>query len=442
MNSVLIVDDEDRWHMSMQRNLEDTTSNSLNNNVISIAEDLSATLLLLRSRPWQLLSLDMRIPDRPGSLVKVDIGEKLSKEIAFKLSVSKKVVYSATLNVELADFRNTDAMLVSSLKVDDKYGKAAESVPPVDANQVQVLNAQGWALRVMEYLRTETRELNPKPGEPKRLSVLGAWLEGAPHRLPPMLARLAQGLSNVWEDKSTAKIDAALQLIEAAGVLALVQTAVLIDNAAPARHKGLHASLQINDRQSTVLTALEALMQQHAAELSHWNWSGWLDADMLQTLRLANTLRNDVRHSFQTLNARETWARLLPLLRHVMDLCGYWALHPLYTDLQYSRNGWRGQMLASTAWPTAADALPVDADFPDDAATHGRAVGDPYWQGVYQRASANEPWQYRAVQWSDWLLRDDPEPGAWLLQWRRPQPSAKSTMRVNLLDGRRLACPR
>lgn len=442
MFRVLIVEDEERWYAAMQRNLEDAVQDiKLSGVHCQIAKSLDSALDQLLSAPWSLVSLDMRIPRAQGALVQAIVGKQLADDSRTRHALGKFLIYSATLSVELADFDAHEAMLVSALGVEDKFGKAGKSSDSAPEGGFQPLTPYDWSRRVLAYLAAETRQLSDgHPTDQKRTSV-GAWLERAPSRLPPMLARLAQELANAWDDKGMSKVDAALPLIEAASTLALTQTLVVL-HAALGRSAGFDYFVPQDDRQVSVLDQLDELVRLHATELSRWNWSGWLTPEVMQAFREANQLRNDLRHTFQALNARSAWARLLPTLRPVMDLCSYWAMHPIYTDLQYSRSGWRAQSLASTAWPTPIETLTPDADFPVDAANAGRSTGDPYWQGVYRRDNEQQPWQHQAVHWGDWLLRDDPEPGAWLLQWQRPGARGANAIRVNLVDGKRRACHR
>lgn len=442
MYSVLIVEDEERWHVAMQRNLADVAeSRKLHGLRLDVALDFAAARDQLLTAPWSLVSLDMRIGTSPGADVTVVAGKQLADDLRTRHALGKFLIYSATLSVEMADFNAHEAMLVSALGVEDKFGKSGKSSAVATEGDFQPLTTYDWSQRVVAYLTSDSRLLSDGNISDPRRTAVGAWLDRAPSRLPPMLARLAQELANAWDDKGMAKVDVALPLIEAASSLSLMQTLVILQTAS-GQTAGLRTFVPQDDRQVSVLDTLDELLRLHSAELSHWNWSGWLTPEVIQAFREANRLRNDLRHSFQALNARSAWAQLLPGLRSVMDLCGYWAMHPIYTDLQYSRSGWRAQSLASTAWPTAVEPLATDADFPDEAAKAGRSGGEPYWQGVYRRDSAQSSWQHRAVHWGDLLLRDEPESGAWLLQWARPGVRGGNVVRVNLVDGKRRACPR
>ncbi len=428
----------------MTRNLEDTAdAQRLPRPEIMVASDLESAFRLMLERPWNVVSMDMRLPSRPGAAVDVSTGKHLADDARTKQSLSKFLIFSATLNRDDENFRENEGQLVSSLGLTDSFGKAGRS-GAADASVAgpQQLNAQGWAHVVHGCLHSAERCFTSQQLAKPPLSSIGSWLDRAPARLPPFMARLAQGLSNAWDERGTTKIDVALTLIEAAGVLALVQTLVILQSAEQPVLKDTDTWLPQDDRHATALQTLSDLILRHKAELAPWNWSGWMTDEVLQAFLDANQLRNELRHGFRSIDMRQSWARLLPRLRAVMDLCGYWALHPIYADLQHSRSGWRAQSLASTAWPTSMDNLAPEADFPAEAAGTGQKAGEPYWQSAYWREHPQAPWQHRPLSWGQWLLRDDPEPGAWLLQWARAEVQGPSAVRVNLLDGKRRSCPR
>lgn len=434
MPSILIVEDEEGWQRAMQRNLLELFPSK----PIELSADEAQALRQIRSRPWRLLSWDLRLPKGAGQEITIHAGLRLTQRLDVQRLLSKQVIYSATVSNEWARDKAHEAMWASALPP-DKYAKGSGD-PSTDAAW-EALPVRQWAERVQQYLECPQRKLDhAPPGSPDQpyLSWIGHWLEKAPQVLPPLLAQHAQDLANQWEGPVAGRLTAAIRLTECVARLALAQTAVLLQ-ARPEDHGSNFEVLPPqNEQHAEVLRALKNWAKQlQPGERCHWNWRGWLSDEALDALSEVHRLRNQTAHELSRMQAKQVWDKLLPHLHRVMDLCGYWALHPLCTDVRFSPTGYWAQCLASTAWPSSQRALEADFDVPPLALTHQGA--DAYWQSPAYRAP-EEPWQLQGVSWRGWLEREFAgQDGAWLLMWRRPESLHGGKWlerRLNLVDGK------
>ena len=439
MSTVLIIEDEEAWQMAMTRNLRALVGHMEIESGLSV--NLNDALNKVRSRAWRVVSLDMRIPEAAGALVTVDVGIKFSKRRDMSRYLGKLMIYSATLAIETSDplgaeevssERRFDGYRTASLGL-EKYAKAESDNIDLKGSDWEFLSTHGWAKRVVEFLSSDKLQTEHVASGRVSKTAIGFWLERAPRALPPVLARHAQDLANAWNEPGSTKTDVAIRLIETAACLALGQTLVLLAQPSPMQTPqaaawptdGLHASM---------LNALDDLLARHTAQLSKWNWSGWMTPATLSAMRAAHAIRNEKSHSKQRVNARDEWQTLLPHLRVVMDLCGYWALHPLCADLRYDHNGWRAQLLASTAWPAPMEPLDRDHDFPSDAATDH----DHFWQCVGYRERPDQPWVLKGIGWGEVLVRDQRDTDTGLRIWRQVAPNGehRSWVRLSLMTGK------
>lgn len=426
MHRILVVEDEEVWHDPMLRAWAEVAKAPPPHLAVSAQEALDMS----RDGPWHVVSLDMRLPQSRGLGREVDVGVDLTKVRFDDNFPSKLLVYSITLDVEMAQSTHegvTNLGITASVDVDDKFAKAGTSAPARPGRAWSYLSPYGWAQQVLAYVKADTLSC-PDIADPKkqRLSAIGAWLERAPKRLPPFLAALAQDLANHWDRPGSDRVEAALRFVEGVAKLALVQSAVLLQHS-PGPAAELQALLPSNGRHAHTLKSLNAL---YTSLLQHWpgcNWLKWLTTDCLAQLETAHDKRNQMRHSFKGLRHLDEWRDLYPSLRVAMDLASYWALHPLCVNLRLERGGWHGQTLTSTAWPTAKIALERGAVPPDDVETSEQA-----WQFVWQRSSTDQPWVCAAVPWADWLHKPHGSDEWWLFLWQRAGHASRQAQQERL----------
>ena len=441
MYNILIVEDELSWSRSMERNLRDvlTLHNLQSMASWQVVVDTGSAINQIRSCPWTVACFDLRLPADIGGSISTAAGNQLISRRDIARSLMKRFCYSATLSMDSADSEmlGTGSVLPEADRTTgpklEKYGKASSDLVAPNGLDWEFLSTYGWAKRVVEFLSSDKLQTEHVASGRISKTAVGFWLERAPRALPPVLARHAQDLANAWDESGSTKTDVAIRLIETAACLALGQTLVLLAQPSPMQTPqaaawptdGLHASM---------LNALDDLLTCHTAQLSKWNWSGWMTPATLSAMRAAHAIRNEKSHSKQRVNARDEWQTLLPHLRVVMDLCGYWALHPLCADLRYDHNGWRAQLLASTAWPAPMEPLDRDHDFPSDAATDH----DHFWQCVGYRERPDQPWVLKGIGWGEVLVRDQRDTDTGLRIWRQVAPNGehRSWVRLSLMTGK------
>ncbi len=411
---VLIVEDEHGWVSNMQMALNYAADDrrlarpecQLARPESKSAPDAATARRLLALEHFDLLSLDMRLPEKEGSAIAVQEGIKLAQEL-FKPLISpvKTLIYTATLLQENpASISAEGAEVLHEVPQIDKYAKSS-GAPPVSMARFETLSQRQWAERVLDYLYYDGLYLPSADGKRKLETALGAWLSGAVRSLPPLLARHAQALQNHWPEpgcKVDARaVDAALKFIESALRLAVAQTAVLLRD----------RQLPAETTQDAAIQCLRTLINDPA--LAACSWRTYLDDAALDAFDEARRLRNTARHSLRGNQTSGEWQALLPWLRQVMGMATYWTKHPLCTDLRYGVDGWRGELLAGTASPRRLENLP-GRDF------RGEAVRG-FWQTAIRRDDTPAGWHTEAVCWDDWLAGDSRREGAlWLKAWRSP----------------------
>lgn len=408
---VLIVEDEPGWESNMRIALEYAADDRKQVQPECVrpkcesALDTAAACRLLALEHFDLLSLDIRLPETDGSSVTVFAGIRLARASLF-YSATKTIIFSSTLVQESAVGISADGavVLAEAPQIIDKYAKSS-GAPPVPTARFETLSQRQWAERVLDYLYHDGLYLPSADPKRKLETALGAWLSGAVRSLPPLLARHAQALQNHWPEpgrKVDARaVDAALKLIESVLRLAVAQTAVLL---------GDRQQLPADTTQDAAIRCLRTLINNPA--LRDCSWRAHLDDAALTAFDQARQLRNTARHSLRSNNTSGEWQDLRPCLRYAMDVATYWAKHPLCTDLRYGVDGWRGELLVGTASPRRLENLP-GRDFP------GEAVRG-FWQTAI-RGGTPAGWHAEAVCWDDWLAGDSRREGAlWLKAWRSP----------------------
>lgn len=397
----LIVEDEKDWVTLMTRALEnEIEERGLSGQiVIDTARNATGARRLMALNAYQLMSLDMRLPEGPtDSAIEVKHGEYLAQELSIAGLLPKTIIYSATLAQESVMTAPADGMRVAQIAHIDKYAKSSGGdVPPGQA--VETLTPKEWAQRVLAYLDIDderTLALQTPSGRMME-SALGAWLSGAAQGLPPVLARHAQNLRNYWPEPGhnrveAGAVDAALKFIEAGLRLAVAQTAVLLNHNKPGHF------FTDKSNQKDFVDLLRNWIS--CAGLAKWSWSHYLTKDVIDAFDEARKLRNEARHSLRPNCPKTEWHTLYPALRHVMDMAGYWAKHPLIAELRYKPGkGWAGELLCSTAYPRPTRPL-SGKRFPDSAAQGG------IWQLPIRTTDEPPGWEEVPLSWDSWLRPD------------------------------------
>ncbi len=412
---VLIVEDEHGWVSNMQIALNYAADDrQWARPECESATDAATARRLLALEHFDLVSLDMRLPESGGSSLNVLAGIRLARASLF-YSTAKTIIFSSTLVQESAAGISAEgAEVLHEVPRIDKYAKSS-GAPPAPMARFETLSQRQWAERVLDYLYYDGLYLPSADAKRRLETALGAWLSGAVRSLPPLLARHAQALQNHWpepECKVDARavdaravdaraVDAALKFIESALRLAVAQTAVLLRD----------RQLPAETTQDAAIQCLRTLINDPA--LAACSWRTYLDDAALDAFDEARRLRNTARHSLRGNQTSGEWQALLPWLRQVMGMATYWTKHPLCTDLRYGVDGWRGELLAGTASPRRLENLP-GRDFP------GEAVRG-FWQTAIRRDDTPAGWHTEAVCWDDWLAGDSRREGAlWLKAWRSP----------------------
>lgn len=408
---ILVVEDDEGWRETMT----DALTNACRKRpcavpAITPAIDADEARRELALNHFHLVSLDMRLPARKNDTVDVQQGIELAESMLSPMaSLPKTILYTATLTQEQIQATPFDGFHVAErLPLVDKYAKASGADLDPTAPGPETLSQRQWAERVIDYLWSEGLELaNPAPNGKPRQSALGAWLTGAVLTLPPVLARQAQELHTYWpapgRKVNAMAVDAALRFIETTLRLAVAQTGVL------SGWKGTGRSeLPGDDSLTAPIELLRASVGDPRSPMEGLSWGNHLTAGSVDAFDAARRLRNDIRHSLRADSFSEHWRDLLPLVRRTMDVAAYWAKHPLCTELRYGRDGWRGELVAGTAWPRPERGLP-GKDFP------GAAVSG-FWQTAVRRKNGEPGWEEIAVSWQDWLAADAARPRALLLK--------------------------
>ncbi|HPP47643.1 MAG TPA: hypothetical protein PLF25_09120 [Accumulibacter sp.] len=383
------------------------------------ATDAATARRLLALEHFDLVSLDMRLPESGGSLLNVLAGIRLARASLF-YSTAKTIIFSATLVQESAAGISAEgAEVLQEVPQIDKYAKSS-GAPPVSMARFETLSQRQWAERVLDYLHYDGLYLLSADGKRKLETALGAWLSGAVRSLPPLLARHAQALQNHWPEPGcrvdARAVDAALKFIESALRLAVAQTAVLLGDRRQLPAETTQDELPADTTQDAAIQCLRKLIKDLVKDpaLATGSWRTYLDDAAIEAFDEARRLRNTARHSLRGNQTSGEWQALLPCLRRVMDMATYWTKHPLCTDLRYGLDGWRGELLAGTASPRRLENLP-GRDFP------GEAVRG-FWQTAIRRDDDTPAgWHAEAVCWDAWLAGDSRREGAlWLKAWRSP----------------------
>lgn len=414
---VLIVDDEPRdWTEPMRFLLQRTLSTvGLEKVVVDMAFDHVGAEHLLATHYYHFSSFDMRLPERTGEAISVDHGLALARAFPSN-SFPKRIVYSQTIRD--GDIKENPREAASVLRLPaDLYAKPTNADDDAQSTAVEVLTAKDWAQRAADYLSSDALTLKT-PQRAKTLSpiktVIGAYLEHGVELLPPFLARKLLELANVWETRSSGRVEAAIAFIEGVMRLALVQSAVLL------KLDGKEAELPDDEK----LTVCIATLQRWQPLLSAWNWRNYLTVQAVAAFNVARWVRNDRYHSMGTADHQKDWMELRLPLQYAMDIAAYWVRHPLLVNLRYSRDGWSGELLAGRVMPGKRYALPEALDFP------GEAVQDGVWQSVW-RLDGQQPCP-QALDWGDWMM---PAPDSDHQWWFPRYVRYGKTGYLSLIDG-------
>jgi CheY-like chemotaxis protein len=396
---VLIVDDEqDDWTVPMKEALA-VEAKSISHAKIEIltALDADEAYRLLAKHHFQVVSLDMRLPERKSEIISVKTGIELARRFPY-IGFPKRIIYSISLNEPQnhADFIDFHQVMEIGA---ERYAKPTGSDYDEDQTGNIVLTVDEWAQLIADSLIFDKLPLrrHPKLKNSPPLTVLGSYLEHGPELMPPFLAAHLQDIANHWETKNSRRSDAGIKLIEATIRLAFVQTAVLL------REDGQIIALPSDERISTCLRLLED-WQPH---LNQWNWSNYLNKEALSAFREALSIRNGERHSLKVNDLHQVWSALRVPLQYALDVIAYWVRHPLCVDLRYTRDGWSAELLAGNAYPRKRRLLPNRLDFPAEA-LHGGV-----WQSVW-RIDEDPPVSV-SLCWDDWLKPDPASDRHWWL---------------------------
>lgn len=413
---VLIVDDEKRdWADPMQLFLERNLSTAgLNNVMIDVAFDHVSAETLLATHYYHFTSFDMRLPEHMGEAISVDHGIALTRAFPWN-GFPKRIVYSQTIRD--ADIKANPREAVSVLRVPaDLYAKPTNADEDAQSPAVEVLTVEKWAQRVVDCLKSDELTLTA-PKRPITLplieTVIGAYLKHGIEYLPPFLARKLQELANTWETRSSARVDAAIALIEGVMRLALVQSAVLLKN------DGQEAELPEDEKLVTCI----AMLRDWLPKLLAWNWSNYLTEQALSAFDTARWVRNERYHSTATADHQKNWMELRIPLQHALDIAAYWVRHPLLVNLRYSRDGWSGELLAGKMMPGKRYLLPEVMDFPTEA------IHDGVWQSVWRLDG--KPCQH-AMNWGGWMMPAQDSDHQW---WFPRYVRQGKKMCLSLIDG-------
>ncbi len=383
---VLIVDDERRdWAEPMQlllkRNLQ---TEGLEKVVVDVAFDKRSAEYLLATHYYHVSSFDMRLPEWNGEAVSVASGIGLARLISFP----KRIVYSQTIRD--VDIKANPREAVSVLRLPaDLYAKPTNADEDAQSLAVEVLTVKEWAQRVVDCLKSDELTLTMPTRQnalPLIETMIGAYLKHGIEYLPPFLARKLQELANTWETRSSARVDAAIALIEGVVRLALVQSAVLL------MHDGQEAELPGDEKLVTCIT----MLRRWNPALSAWNWSNYLTEQAIAAFDAVGWGCNDRDHSMGRADHQKNWMKLRVPLQYALDIAAYWVRHPLLIHLRYSRDGWSGQWLAGKEMSGKRHLLPEASDFPTEAAQYA------VWQSIW-RLGGHDPYSY-ALNWADWMM--------------------------------------
>jgi CheY-like chemotaxis protein len=416
---VLIVEDEEEaWALPMRELLEGQVAR-LPIEVTTVPDEHSARWALAADY-FHLISMDMMIPGKARELA-VQPGINVAKTAAKSGAVlSKLLVYSSLLG---ASPQQAGAALIhNDLPKLDRYAKSYFGAPAPEG--IVELTPKAWAQRVARLLASEATAVDFGPGD-RRLSVVGAWLEGAVKHLPPLLARHAQTLQNHWDDpeQCAQKVDAAIAFTEVCCRLALAQTQVLLGPDAPA------AALPEQATMAACLDQLENLLRRHGAVLARYSWLNHVKRVLTQ-LDQARLLRNRIRHSVQPGSAQGNWRQVQGPLRAAMDLAAYWAQHPLWSGLRSGAEGWTGERLAGNGWPRPRRPVSEEAA----PAVPPRQRAGLVWQTAVDVSVPAEPrWVW--VDWQHWLTPDDEGRAWWLPIHGEYRSSRRGEVQLDLDGG-------
>lgn len=421
---VLIAEDELPTQEVMRMSLQDRTkeeskkSSHLGPVSWSFAPDVQFTRRWLRTTPFDVVSLDMRMPNSAGDTVQTLSGTAFATSGVVTSVVAKALIYSAVVEVEAARDKPGEAMMIANTPVQDKYAKGGRSLAATDTYPYETLSSYDWAQRILDYM-TERRLTFAPSGGSTRKSAVGAWLQAAPRQLPPVLARLAANLAQHWEQRDSTRVDAAHRFIEACARLAVAQTAVVLAAAGVAPSELMPPTAW---QHVAALDTLELWRNKHSGKLSAWNWGNWLTPQTLLALQAVRKSRNERAHTLAHVNPGADWEAIYEPLRYAMDLAGYWALHPLCMWIDRTTDGTRSLILASTETPLPFRPLDEDCHMPDAAMRDEKQCWQPLWTcpggGTPTESSEPPDWQAAPAHWGDWIRRDV-SGGAWLKLWTR-----------------------
>ena len=420
--ALLLVEDEPNPRKLMALNLARVGQGSHLKPVACFAATINVAIRWLRTRPFDVISLDMRMPSQEGSAILVSTGVSFAGHAIVTSAMSKPLVFSITIEVEVARAILRDALEVAGAAVDDKYAKSECSGSPNESTPFESLTYLDWAKRIHLYAETNAKTL-PSPGG-IRLSTAGNWLKIGQQVLPPLLARHVAWMDRHWDARSAPPLDAAHRFIETCERLALAQTAVVLQAA------GVNvATLSAPNawQRKGVQDALGAWRRQLAASSlerqESWNWLNWLTDETLVALNMARELRNQRAHGLAMANPEQDWQQLYQALRCVMDMASYWAMHPLCMAFQSGRDGMRAQVVASTEMLMPVKLLDTDIAVPPQAEADVFTCWQPLWRNRDSGHALDEntppEWTSVMVSWAHWIERDTAG-AVWLKVWSKP----------------------
>jgi hypothetical protein len=173
------------------------------------------------------------------------------------------------------------------------------------------------------------------------------------------------------------------------------------------------------------LSQLTELVDKHRQDLQRWSWFNYL-LPALPFLNEARLLRNEDRHSLRPATSKLTWPKVKPSLQAAMDLSAYWAMHPIWTDLRYDKDGWIGTRIAGNSWPRPRRRLDSEIDFPGQASRGA-------WQTAVKIDSSQAIFEY--LNWDTLLEAGDDGRSWWLNINTEVRGSRLSVQQLDLDSG-------
>ncbi len=421
-SALLLVEDEAAPRKVMAQNLTRVWDVTGGMPVLSFASFINLAIRWLRTRPFDLVSMDMRMPSEQGAEIQASTGINFAAHPVATTMLSKPIVFSSTIEVEVAKEKLREALEVAGAPIADKYAKSERTFPPNAEIPFESLTYLDWAKRINEYLEGTGKSFSTPGGT--RLTSVGNWLTVAQRVLPPLLARHVTWMDRHWEDHSAPPLDAAHRFIEICERLALAQTAVVLQAAgvntteltAPSawQRKGVQDTLSAWRGQLALLSAQRG---------ESWNWLNWLTEESIDAMTQARELRNERAHGLAMAKPAQDWRKLYQPIRCIMDMASYWAMHPMCTGCQFGRDGARAQLVASTELPLPFRHLDPDIAVPFEAEGDVGTCWQPLWRasGNGRPLDENTPpvWTSVMASWQHWIERDSAG-AVWLKLWSKP----------------------